>query len=146
MVPQDIHNQLSFLQAIKPQTQTNSSSALVSNIIDMASLMSLTFAIQIGTWTDADATSTVLLEEGDDSALSDAAAVADADMLPAGTGQEAAAAGIFSDDLSVKLLSYVGTKRYVRLTFTPVNNDSGALPIAVLAIGKKRARANVTGS
>src|SRR5438552_2651322 len=115
MIGHDIHNRLSFLQAITPQTQTNDDTAIVSNIIDMAALMSLTFAIQVGTWTDANATSTVLLEEGDASNLSDAAAVDDKDMLPSGTGQEAAASPIFSDDLAVKLLSYVGTKRYVRM-------------------------------
>lgn len=138
MIGHDIQNRLSFLRGVSPLTQTNSSAAIVSQIIDMSALMSLTFAIMIGSWTDADATSTLLMEEGDDSGLSDAATVSDKDLLPSGTGQAAAAAPIFSDDNAVKLLGYVGTKRYVRLTFTPVNNDAGALPIAILAIGQKR--------
>jgi hypothetical protein len=138
MIPFDDLSKFSFLRGVSPITQTNSSAALVGQIIDMTDLMSLLFAIMIGTWTDADATSTVLVEHGDDPALSDAAAVPDAELLPSGTGQEAAAAPIFSDDNVVRTIGYAGTKRYVRLTFTPVNNDAGALPIAILAIGKKR--------
>jgi len=138
MIGGDNLNRYSFLEVIKPQTQTNSDTAFVGNIIDMSLLTSLTFVLQVGTWTDANATSTVLVEEGDDSALADAAAVDDKDFLPSGTGQEAAASPIFSDDLAIKTIGYIGSKRYVRLTLTPSGNDSGAMPIAVLAVGKKR--------
>lgn len=136
MIGRDLHNRLSFLRGVSPITGTDDT-AFVSQIIDMADLMSLTWAIALGTLADAAFTSTVLMEEGDAANLSDAAAVADADMLPAGTGQEAAAAFIQTDDDAIKLISYVGTKRYVRLTITPASN-TGSLPIAVVAVGEKR--------
>lgn len=138
MIPRDDYNPFAFLRGISPVTQTNSSSALVSQIIDMQSYLSCIFIVAVGTFSDADATSTVLLEEADASDMSGANAVADADMLPSGTGQEASTAFIFSDDNIVRALGYVGTKRYIRLTITPANNDSGSLPISVTVLARKR--------
>ena len=151
MIGRDLHNTLSYQRALSPLTQTNADTAFVSEIIDMADLLGLEFVIMTGAMTDTDVTSTVLMEEGDASNLSDAAAVADVDMLPtpnnsSSTAPEAAAAFIFSDDNAVKKIGYVGTKRYVRLTITPTGNGAGALPIAVLAVGLPRTRGNVNGS
>lgn len=150
-IRKDLHNTLVYRRALSPVTQTNSDSALVSQIIDMQDLVALEFAIMTGTLSDADATFTVLMEEGDVSNLSDAAAVADADMLPtpnnsSSTAPEAAASFVFSDDDAVKTIGYTGTKRYVRLTITPSGNNSGSAPLAVLAVGLPRLRGNVTGS
>src|SRR5262245_62019081 len=103
MIPQDDLAKFSVLRSTSPITQTNSSAAFVGQIIDVQNLMSLWYAIFVGTWTDADATSVVLVEHGDAANLSDAAAVPDAELLPSGTGQEAAASPIFSDDDSIKL-------------------------------------------
>lgn len=151
MIGRDLHNTLSYQRAISPAINTNSDTALVSQIIDMQPLLGLEFVIATGTLSDANATFTVLMEEGDDSGLSDAAAVADADMLPSpnnssSTAPEAAAAFIFSDDNAIKTIGYIGIKRYVRLTITPSGNDSGSAPISVVAVGLPRLRANVTGS
>jgi len=144
MIGRDLHNTLDFRRAVSPITGTDDT-AFVSQIIDMSSLLGLTFVIMLGTLADAAFTSTVLLEEGDASNLSDAAAVSDDDMLPLGTGQEAAAAFIQTDDDAIKKISYVGTKRYVRLTITPDSN-TGSLPIAVLAVGLPRIRGEATGA
>lgn len=138
MIPRDDYTPFAFLRGISPVTQTNSSSALVSQIIDMQSYMSCIFIVAVGAFSDADATTTVLLEESDNSDMSSQNAVADADMLPSGTGQEASTAFTFSDDNIVRALGYVGTKRYVRLTITPANNDSGNLPISVTVLARKR--------
>lgn len=73
----------------------------------------------------------MLLEEGDVSNLSDAAAVADADLL----GTEALAAFQFDDDNEVRKLGYKGHKRYTRLTITPVANASAAVLSAVAVLG-----------
>jgi len=135
MIPRDL-SQLSFLRGLSPVTITDNTPQ-VTQIIDMQNLLSLTFVIATGTVADADVTTTVLFEHGDVSNLSDAAAVPDAELLPLGTGQEAAAAFIFSDDDVVRTIGYAGTKRYARLTVTPANN-SGNLPIAIFAIGQKR--------
>lgn len=138
MIPRDLNSMLGLVLAEPPVTQTNSDTPLVSGIIDMADYVSGMFVIMTGTVSDANMTSTVLLEHGDDSGLSDAAAVPDAEMLPSGTGQEAAAAPAAASDNAVASVGYVGTKRYLRLTITPSGNDSGNLPIAVLFVGEKR--------
>lgn len=133
----DSYNEFEVRRAISPVTQTNSDTAIVSQIIDTVGFSNVEFLIAYGTLSDANATSTLLLEEGDVSNLSDAAAVADADLI----GTEAAAAAIFSDDNKVAKLGYIGRKRYLRLTITPSGNDSGNFPVAVLALlgaGRKK--------
>ena len=92
-----MRDQMSLIQpkvAIAPQTQTNSSSAIVGEIIDRAGFESLTFVISAGTMTDANATFAVTMEHGDDSGLSDTAAVAAPDLV----GTLALAAFQFDDD------------------------------------------------
>ena len=151
MIGRDLHNTLSYRRAVSPMRQTNADTAVVSQIIDMADLLGLEFVIMTGTLTDADATFAVLMEEGDASNLSDAAAVADVDMLPtpnnsSSTAPEAAASFAFGDDDAIKTIGYVGIKRYVRLTVTPTGNGAGNLDMAILAVGRPRNRGNVNGS
>lgn len=138
MIPRDDHTPFAFLRGVSPVTQTNSDTAIVSQIIDMRDYMSCTFIVAVGTFSDADATTTVLLEESDNSDMSSQNAVADADMLPSGTGQEASTAFTFANDDIVRALGYVGTKRYVRLTITPSGNGAGNLPISVTVLARKR--------
>lgn len=112
--------------------------AIVGAIIDHQGFDEATYIINTGVLADANATFTVLLEEGDAANLSDAAAVADADMVSQtpGTAPETAAAFQFDDDGEVRRIGYIGTKRYTRLTLTPANN-TGAWPIgAVCVLGR----------
>lgn len=113
--------------------------AQVGQIIDHQGYDAAEYIIALGSIADADATFTVLLEEGDDSSLSDAAAVADADMVSQtlGTAPETAAAFQFDDDNEVRKLGYIGSKRYTRLTITPVANASAALLAAVCRLDKR---------
>lgn len=117
----DLHNTLKIVQAL-PATRVADDTAQVGSIIDRAGYHGLEFAISIGTLADANATFAVLVEEGADSGLSDAAAVADGDLL----GTEAGAAFTFADDDEVRKIGYTGTKRYVRLTITPSGNSGNA--------------------
>lgn len=126
----DLHNNLKFTRAISPQSVSDNT-ALVSAIIDTLGYDSLEFAIITGSLADADATFTVLVEDGDNNALSDNAAVADAQLL----GLETDASFIFSDDNITKKIGYRGSKRYVRLTITPAANASAALISAVAVQG-----------
>jgi hypothetical protein len=146
MIGRDVLDRISVVRGVSPITGTDDT-PFVSQIIDMSNYMGFMFAILLGTLADAGFTTTILLEEGDDSALSDAAAVADADMLSmtAGTAPETAAAFTQASDDLVKTIGYVGTKRYIRLTITPSGNGS-SLPIAVAGIGIPRTSGNVTGS
>lgn len=113
-------------RGLSPVVAGTDNTPYVSQIADTYDHDSLTFVGLIGANTDADATFTVLVEEGDDSGLSDAAAVADADLI----GTEAAASFLFSDDNKVFKIGYKGTKRYVRVTITPANNGAGNIYLA----------------
>ena len=118
------------LLAIAPQVATNADTAIVGAIIDTLGYDSLTFAIIAGTLTDADATFAVTMEHGDAANLSDTAAVPAASLV----GTLALAGFTFGDDGESRKVGYVGSKRYVRLTITPTGNNSGAAPVAALAI------------
>lgn len=126
----DLFNQIHPLRVISPVSVADTT-AQVGQIIDKRGFESLTYVIATGSIADADATFTVLLEEGDNAALSDAVAVADADLL----GTEVLAAFQYDDDNETRKLGYIGSKRYTRLTITPVNNASAAVVAAVAVLG-----------
>lgn len=106
---------------------------LVTPIIDTRDYDAVMWGLVLGTLADADATFAVTMEEGDASDLSDAAAVADTDMI----NTEAEASFQFDDDSETRKLGYIGIKRYVQLTVTPTGNASAA-PVAVFALGHKK--------
>ncbi len=122
----DLHNSIKSSRAISPVSVADTT-PLVSEILDTANFNAHELLIAIGSIADADATFTVLMEEGDNSALSDAAAVADADLL----GTELLAGFQFDDDNETRKIGYIGAKRYIRATVTPVGNASAALISAV---------------
>jgi hypothetical protein len=126
----DLHNKIHAVRAISP-VSVGDNTASVSQIIDRQGYNSLEFVILTGSLADADATFTVLVEEGAAANLSDAAAVADADLL----GLETQASFQYDDDNKCKKIGYRGSKRYVRLTVTPANNASAALIAAVALLG-----------
>lgn len=122
----DQMNSLDLKRAISPVSVADNT-AQVSQILDMQGCSAATLAILTGSLADADATFTVLVEHGDESDLSDAAAVADAELV----GTEALASFTFADDDACRKIGYVGPKRYVRATVTPANNASAGLLAAV---------------
>jgi len=129
----DMYNRIEVRRVLSPASVADNT-AQVGQIIDRQGFDSLVYAIATGSIADADATFTVLLEEGDAANLSDAAAVADADM----NGTELLAGFQFDDDNETRKLGYRGTKRYTRLTITPVANASAAVlaVVAILAQGR----------
>jgi len=122
----DLFNNINPKRGLSPQVQTNSDTAFVSQILDTRGLKSATFLLLTGGVTDANVTFTVLAEEGDNSALSDNTAIADANLL----GTEALATPLFSDDNKCFKLGFIDTKRYIRVTITPSGNNSGDINIA----------------
>lgn len=131
----DLHNLIDVRRAISP-VSVSDNTAQVSQIIDTQGYGSLEFLILLGSIADADATFTVLVEHGNVSNLSDAAAVADSELI----GTEVLASFQFDSDNLTKKIGYRGAKRYVRLTITPANNASAALmaAAAVLTNGRKQ--------
>ena len=124
----DLMNNITPAVAVAPAVVANNS-AQVGSVIDTLGYDSLTFVIGTGTLADADATFTVLVEDGHASDLSDAAAVADEDLI----GTEALASFDQDADASARKVGYRGNKRYVRLTITPAGNAAAA-PLCALAI------------
>ena len=124
---------------IAPAAAVTDTTATVSSIIDCQGYDAVTLAWVTGTLSDVDATFTVLLEEGDVSNLSDAAAVADADMVSMtnGTAPDTAAAYTFADDGETRVIGYIGVKRYIRLTITPVANTGNHFVAGVAILEEK---------
>lgn len=130
MASKDIHNSLHFVPLIVPVAARTDNTAIVSAIIDTKGYESAEFVIVTGTNTDTNATFAVLVEDGDASNLSDAVAVADAQLI----GTEAVAGFTFSDDNECRKIGYLGNKRYVRVTVTPSGNDAGNIFISGVAV------------
>lgn len=127
----DNFNEINVKRVLSPASVADNT-AQVGQIVDSQGFNSLTYIIATGSLADADATFTVLLEDGAAADLSDAAAVADAYLL----GTEALASFLFSDDNKCFKLGYHGNKRYTRLTITPGGNASAALLSAVAVLGE----------
>jgi len=125
----DLMNNIDVKRVIAPVSVADTT-AQVGQVIDGQGAGSITYLIALGSIADADATFTVLLEESDASG-SGFTAVADADLI----GTEALAGFQFDDDNECRKLGYKGSKRYTRLTITPVNNASAALLSAVAVLG-----------
>lgn len=124
----DIHDNIN---PVKPGIgYATDNTAIVSGIVDTQGFDALEFLIATGTIADVDATATVLVEHGDAANLSDAAAVADIDLL----GTEAEAGFTFALDLGCRKIGYKGSKRYVRCTVTPLNNSVTAFPVAIVPV------------
>ena len=122
-------NNIDVKRVISP-VSVSDTTAQVGQVIDGQGFGSVTYLIATGSIADADATFTVLLEECDTSGGT-YTAVADADLL----GTEALAAFQFDDDNECRKLGYIGTKRYTRMTITPVSNASAAVLAAVCVLG-----------
>lgn len=130
MPNREIHNDIHVVPLIAPIAARTDNTAIVSAIIDTANYNACEFVLVTGTNTDTNATFAVTVDEGDNSALSDAVAVTDAKLV----GTLALAGFTFADDVECRKLGYIGTKRYVRLTVTPSGNDSGNIFISGVAV------------
>jgi hypothetical protein len=128
----DIHNYLDFKRAISPAAATVDNTAWVSQIVDTSGYGAVEFVAISGSLADADATFTVLIEDGDAANLSDAATVASTELL----GTAALASFTFADDDKVRKIGYIGNKRYVRATITPANNTGNAFIAGLWILGK----------
>lgn len=126
MAKKDMHNNILQKVALDIQAITTDTTT-VGNIIDTKGFQSLEFINVSGTITDGDYA--LLIEHGDADDLSDAAAVADADLL----GTEAAASFDANDDDRALRIGYKGQKRYVRASLVSTNTTSGGT-LGVVAI------------
>jgi hypothetical protein len=126
----DLHNNIHVVPLIAPVAARTDNTPIVSAIIDTLGYGSAELALLTGTNTDTNVTFTTLIEDGDDSGLSDHAAVDDKYLL----GTEAEASFTYADDVECRKIGYTGSKRYLRVTITPSGNDSGNIFLAGVAI------------
>ncbi len=126
-------NNFSMIPALVPvAAAVADNTAQVGAIIDTQGFQSLTFLLVTGVLVDSDATFVILIEDGDDSGLSDNAAVADIFLEPV----EATVNFDFGDDSLVRKIAYKGPKRFVRMTVTPVDNTGDAPMAGIAMLGK----------
>src|ERR1700754_3992402 len=124
----ELHDNIDVKRGISPAAATTDNTAYVSQILDMQGLSSAEFVILAGALADADASFTVLAEEGEQANLSDNTAVDDRDLL----GTEAQAGFEFSADNKVlTLVCRPSGRRYKRVTIPPANNAGNAFAAAV---------------
>lgn len=131
MSSRDLFHNINPIQAIPPAAATTDNTPWVSSIIDTKGYESLTFAINLGSLADADATFVVLIEDGAQANLSDNAAVDDNFLL----GLEVGAGFTFADDNKTRKIGVKSHKRYVRMTITPANNTGNAFVSALAILG-----------
>lgn len=135
----DMLNSITVKKVIAPISGGANDTPVVGAIIDHQGFESVTYVIATGVLSDADATFTVLLEDGDVSTLSDNAAVADGFMISQGSGApETNASFQYDDDGEVRTLGYKGAKRYSRMTITPATNTGAWLIGVVCILGHRR--------
>lgn len=111
------------LQTISTNTTTN------GNIIDVQGFDAFEFYITSGTLTDG--TYAILIQDGEESDLSDAADVTDENL----TVTEASVGFADTDDNTIKHIGYIGNKRYVRLSIVSTGTTSGGVFGAVSVQG-----------
>lgn len=129
----DLASNIKCSLAEPPVAAVTNDTPFVSAILDTAGFGSAVFVGIFGAIADADATFTVLVEDGNVSNLSDNAAVADEHLV----GVEAMSLD-FADDNKVFKIGYVGPKRYVRVTITPANNTGNIFFAGVWIQGHPR--------
>lgn len=117
------------LKLIENFATTANTTDVVSDIVDTQGMTSLMFVFITGAITGTGAF-TPLIEYGDDSGLSDAAAVPDAEL----NGTEALAAfSPSTDNVLRKVGVQLGGKRYYRVTVDMASND-GNVPLGIIAV------------
>ena len=121
----DLHSNIDDRMALNP-TAINSNTTTVGNIIDSLGYESLEFVVSMGTIVDG--VYALVLEEGDDAALADAAVVPADNVLGALTGFVAA------DDNSTKRVGSIGKKRYQRLSIVSTGVTTGVDHAAATAV------------
>ena len=121
----DLHNMTQAKVALTSQA-ISTDTTTAGEIIDTAGFESLEFILLTKALTDGDYA--VLMQEGDDSALADAATVAAAEVLGLVNFDDD------TDDNAVARTGYIGKKRYVRLNIVSTNTTTGIDIISAVAL------------
>ena len=118
MMRKDLHNN-TFPSLGLDFGSITTNTTTVGNIIDTRGYEALEYYIISGSISDG--AYAILIEEGNESDLSDATTVADNELL----GTLANAGFTDADDATVKRIGYIGAKRYVRISIVSTGVTSG---------------------
>lgn len=141
MTMRDLHNTVAAVHAIPAQTINQAGGALQSGAIDLAGFSSADVTVHFGNVVELGPTPSpgaqidVRLEHAADDGTGAPGAftdVSDADVVGA-TGVVSGVTNSPTDDTEVVSVGYVGDRRFLRVTLTPVNLTSGG-PAGVLVI------------
>ncbi len=130
----DLSSLLKLSRGMSPIAAETGNTAFVSQIIDLAGYDGALFGWLAGSIADVDVTFVTLVEHGDDSGLSDAAAVPDAQLV----GTEAAGTPLLGSDDKCGKIGYIGAKRYARVTITPSSNSGNIFLAGLWILGFPR--------
>ena len=128
MSVEELQDLAKFNVGFNPQALSGTTD-IVGEIIDMQGYRSCTFILQTDDIAVGSLVAQLLIEDGDNSGLSDAAAVADTFL----SGTEAGTAITETTDSAALAVTYVGPKRYVRATLT-VTTNAGTDVVACAAV------------
>ena len=128
MPNREIKNTINHINAFDIQEITTNTTT-VGDIVDTEGFDSFLLAFLSGTITDG--TYTILIEDGDDPALSDAAPVDDTFL----TNTEADTSFTASEDNTSKTIGYVGNKQFVRPSIVSAGTSSGGFFGAIALLG-----------
>lgn len=125
----DLHSNIDDRIAVVEQAVA-ADTLIVGEIIDTLGYESLEYIAQVGIITTG--TMSLIIEEGDDSGLSDAAVVSADNTLGALTGF------IVTDDDTTKRVGSIGKKRYQRLSFQPAGTAAIDFVSAIAILGNPK--------
>lgn len=125
MPNREIKNTINHINAFDIQL-INSDVTTEGDIIDTVGFDAFSFVLLSGTLTAG--TFTPIIEDGDDSGLSDKADVSDTFL----TNTEADTAFTASEDNTSKTIGYVGNKRFIRLKILSTSSADGTIGAVAL--------------
>lgn len=137
---QDLHNKIKVVVGLVPQASTGATSAIVGPIIDTAGYDSVEFGILAGALYE-DSTWTPSLEYGDDSGLSDTAAIPTAELIGTIAGATITESVVEQGGVAKKIGYLARTlpqKRYIRLTMTAAAGGATSYLGAVCVLSNAR--------
>ena len=129
----DLHNNITPTVAFAPQALSGTSD-LTGETIDTKGYSAVEFILSTDAIAAGSLDAQLLVQEGDEDDLSDAAAVADAFLI----GTEADTAIAETDDKASKRIGLRITKRYCRANLTVTANDGTDVVSCVALLGGNR--------
>jgi hypothetical protein len=140
----DLFNAIKLIKSYAPKDEAADATDQVGAVIDLKGFRGFVYGIMTGLIADAGAVFSVKIEHADELAFNVtnvAVPVADLQMdTDAGAVLDATPESGFqcafdqANDGAIAKIGYIGDKRYLRMTISPVGNSTSSDPIAVFGV------------